>query len=165
MRSFLRLMAACVPLTVAGLAMADSHAHEKQVAKLHGLLDQYVSAVNNLDLELAKRIWSQKADISFIQPRGHQKGWADIEANFYLGAMANFSSRELRLKNIQIRLLDENTAWGDFYWDFDAVFAKDGSAIQTTGRESQVWRKEADGWKIVHVHYSGPPTRREREGF
>ena len=25
--------------------------------------------------------------------------------------------------------------------------------------------KEADGWKIVHIHYSGPATQREREGF
>ena len=36
---------------------------------LNRLLNDYVKAVNELDLNLAKNIWSQKESISFIQPR------------------------------------------------------------------------------------------------
>ena len=131
---------------------------------LNRLLNDYVKAVNELDLNHAKNIWSQKESISFIQPRGHQKGWDEIQKAFYLGAMGNFKTRDLVLKNVNIRILSEDAAWSDFYWDFNATF-KDGTPIQTSGRETQVYKKEPDGWKIVHVHYSGMPVTGEREGF
>ena len=78
--------------------------------------------------------------------------------------MGNFKTRDLVLKNVNIRILSEDAAWSDFYWDFNATF-KDGTPIQTSGRETQVYKKEPDGWKIVHVHYSGMPVTGEREGF
>ncbi len=150
---------------ITSLLFVNACSHADTEAELMALLDDYATSVINLDLELAGKIWSKRPDTSFIQPRGHQKGWEDIKNSFYLGAMANFSKRDLRLKDINIRVLNEDTAWVDFYWDFDAVFAKDNSPITTKGRETQILSKEKDGWKIVHVHYSGPATQREREGF
>jgi len=109
---------------------------------LHKLVEDYTQSVNRLDLNLAQSIWSQIDDVSFIYPRGHQKGWEEIRQSFYLGAMSNFSKRDLRIKNLSIRLIDENSAWGDFYWDFSAIF-KDGKRIKTEGRETQIWKKAA----------------------
>ena len=31
-----------------------------------------------------------------------------------------------------------------------------GTAVQTDGRETQVYEKAGNGWQLVHVHYSGP---------
>ena len=143
---------------VSGPAFADAE------AQLQLLLRQYAEAVNNLDLELAKEIWSQEKDISFIHPRGHQRGWQEIKTAFYQETMGQFSKRQLTLRDISIRILGKDTAWSDFYWDFEAVFP-DGKELASTGRETQVWKKEADGWKIVHVHYSGPAIQRAGEGF
>ena len=131
---------------------------------LHKLVEDYTQSVNRLDLNLAQSIWSQIDDVSFIHPRSHQKGWEEIRQSFYLGAMSNFSKRDLRIKNLSIRLIDENSAWGDFYWDFSAIL-KDGKRIKTEGRETQIWKKEEGSWKIVHVHYSAMPVTGEREGF
>jgi ketosteroid isomerase-like protein len=58
-----------------------------------------------------------------------------------------------------------DTAWAEFYWDFVAKFRKDGSPLKTQGRETQVYRKDNQGWRIVHVHYSNMPVTGEREGF
>lgn len=146
------------------LASLSFHVQGQDTDQLEKLLENYVTAVNELDLELAQSIWSQTEEISFIQPRGHQVGWNDIQKAFYIGAMGNFKKRDLKLKNVTIRILSNDTAWADFYWDFDAVF-HDDTPITTSGRETQVWKKEADGWKIVHVHYSGLPVTGEREGF
>lgn len=132
--------------------------------ELRKLIDNYAQSVDRLDLDLAQSLWSQKEAISFIHPKGHQKDWEEIRKRFYLGAMSNFSKRALRIKNVSIRLMDDNSAWGDFYWDFDATF-KDGKKIHTEGRETQIWKKEQGAWKIVHVHYSGMPVTGEREGF
>lgn len=133
-------------------------------ASVRALLDDYARAVKTLDLELAERIWSQDPSTSFIHPRGHQRGWEDIRENFYVGAMGRLSERELVLKDISIRILDEDNAWADFYWDFAATFP-DGTEITSAGRETQLFRREADGWQIMHVHYSSLPVSGEREGF
>jgi ketosteroid isomerase-like protein len=36
---------------------------------------------------------------------------------------------------------------------------------ETHGRETQVYRKMADGWRLVHVHYSGMPVAEKEKGF
>ena len=146
------------------LIIFSANSLSTELDELNTLLNNYVKAVNDLDLDLAEKIWSHKESISFIHPGGHQRGWEEIRDAFYLGAMANFQSRELKLKDVNIRILSDNTAWADFYWDFDAKFI-DGSPMQTSGRETQIWKKESGGWKIVHVHYSGLPVTGEREGF
>lgn len=133
--------------------------------ELRKLVDKYADSVNRLDLTLATSIWSQSAEVTFIQPRGHQKGWDQVRNNFYLGAMNNFSQRDLKVENLSIQLLGDDSAWGEFYWEFNATFKKDGQKITSKGRETQVWKKESDGWKIVHVHYSNMPVTGEREGF
>ena len=152
--AFIYVLFLCLPVTI----QADVE------TQLHTLLQQYVTAVNELDLVLAEKIFSQKEDISFIHPRGHQKGWKEIRKDFFLDGMGQFSKRNLRLRDISIRIIAEDAAWADFYWDFDAVFP-DGKPLSSSGRETQLWKKEPEGWKIVHVHYSGPPIQREGEGF
>ena len=131
---------------------------------LHQLVENYAKAVNDMDLDLAERIWSQTKPISFIHPRGHNTGWEKIRDNFYVGTMGNFSKRSLQPRDISVNVVDENNAWGEFYWTFDATF-NDGMDITTDGRETQVWCHEADCWKILHVHYSAMPVTGEREGF
>ena len=133
--------------------------------ELRKLVDDYAASVNELDMDLAASIWSRTDDVTFIQPRGHQRGWDQVKNNFYLGAMNNFSQRDLKVSDLKVQLLGEDAAWGEFYWEFNATFKKDGQEISSKGRETQVWKKEQGRWKIVHVHYSGMPVTGEREGF
>ena len=35
-----------------------------------------------------------------------------------------------------------------------ATMRKDGSAVTTHGVETQIYRKQAGKWRLVHVHYS-----------
>jgi ketosteroid isomerase-like protein len=133
-------------------------------SKQRDLLESYVYTVNNLDLNLAATIWGQSAEPSFIHPRGHERGWEDVKQSFYIDTMGLFSTRDLRLKDIVITPLSEDVAFAEFYWDFDAAFP-DGTPLVTEGRETQVWKKEEGEWKILHIHYSGPATQEEGEGF
>lgn len=68
-----------------------------------------------------------------------------------------FSERRLTPRNISVHVYGDG-AWAEFYWDFMAKFRKDGSLLTTHGRETQVYRRTADGWRLVHVHYSGVPV-------
>ena len=72
-----------------------------------------------------------------------------------LGGM--FSERKLEVKDVHVHPLGD-AAWAEFDWDFTAKLKTDGSTVKTQGRETQIYRKEPAGWRLVHVHYSGMPV-------
>jgi ketosteroid isomerase-like protein len=54
----------------------------------------------------------------------------------------------------------------EFDWDFVATLRSNGASVHSTGRESRVYIKFRDkGWRLVHVHYSGPPVSVPGSGF
>ena len=132
--------------------------------EFQNVINTYLKTVNELDIGLAQSLWDSSDEISFIHPRGHEKGWDQVREAFYLGTMGLFTSRELRVKEISVHRLSDDVAQAEFYWDFNAVF-EDGTPLTTEGRETQVWKKSDGNWRIVHVHYSGPATVEEGEGF
>lgn len=141
---------------------------EQDEARIAELVDAYFRSVMKLDLDLASSVWLTSPRISFIHPRGHERGWDEIKENFYEKTMrAHFSKRTLKaITPIEVRRFASDTAVVEFDWDFVAKRADNGELLHTTGRESQVYTKLADlGWRLVHVHYSGPPTTAAGQGF
>ncbi|MFT7005242.1 MAG: ketosteroid isomerase-like protein [Sulfurimonas sp.] len=139
---------------------------ENTKEEIKGLIEKYTKSINTADIDLGKQMWLDSEETSFIHPRGHDVGTKNILENFYTKVMfGNFSKRDLQTKNIHISVY-RDSAVVEFYWDFYATFKKDGSAIETHGRESQIYSKTAQGeWKLVHVHYSNMPVRGSRAGF
>lgn len=134
--------------------------------ELRAGIDLYLKSIDSGDLDLAERIWVTGPDSSFIHPRGHERGWDEIARNFYGDTMgATFSQRDLRLAGEVTLQVYGDAAVVEFDWAFDAVFRDNGQPLHTEGRESQVWVKTGEAWKLVHVHYSGPPVTGLREGF
>jgi len=132
---------------------------------IRSLIATYAKSVDSADTTLASTIWASTPDVSFIHPRGHERGWDAIKAQFYEQTMGQrFTERRLSVKNIVVHCYSE-TAWAEFYWDFAAKLRIDGSPLATQGRETQVYRKLNDAWRLVHVHYSGMPVTGDRQGF
>ncbi len=158
-----------MPKRIATLVLAAAVGHaalaeDTATAEIAALLERYATAVNELDLELAEDIWSQAPGVSFIQPRGHQRGWEDIRQNFYEGAMGGLPTRHLTIGDFEVYQLTDDTAWSEFYWTFEATLPN-GTPINSAGRETQIYKRENRVWQIHHVHYSGMPTQEEGEGF
>jgi ketosteroid isomerase-like protein len=106
---------------------------------------------------LASEIWSHDPGVTFIHPLGTEHGFKQIADHVYAGMMGGmFSKRELILHDPQIHVY-RDAAWSEMTWTFHAT-TKDGTAITTEGRETQVYHKEHSVWRIVLVHYSGPPA-------
>jgi ketosteroid isomerase-like protein len=61
--------------------------------------------------------------------------------------------------------VDNNFAWLEFYWVFDAVTTIDNGKVQTKGRETQIWRKTGNDWHLIHVHYSDMPATVQAQGL
>ncbi len=124
--------------------------------QIRGILKNYATSVDNADVALAAQIWSHDPGVTFIFPLGTEHGFQQIVDNVYIGAMRNmFSKRELILHQPVIHIYSD-AAWSQMTWTFHAT-KKDGTAITTEGRETQVYHKEGGTWRIVLVHYSGPP--------
>ena len=128
------------------------------------VLSMYTQSINNADSVLGSRLFSHSSEVSFIHPRGHEKGWPQIQQSIYKFFGDTFSTRDLKASAIKITVYGD-TAWLEFYWVFDATFRQDNSPLQTKGRETQILRKSDGVWKIVHVHYSGMPVTTQGEGF
>lgn len=126
------------------------------------LIKTYAESINKADTIIASKFWSKAEEASFINPRSTEYGWAGVK-NIYKMFAENFGTRDLKYGKTKVSVYG-TIAWLTFQWVFDATF-KDGTPMQTKGRETQIWRKEKKEWKLVHIHYSGLPLSGEREGF
>lgn len=153
-RLLLAALAFLLPVYVSSQTAADAAAAAADNLAVHRLLDQYVQAVDTVDLKLLAQIWSHSPDVSFIYPLGEERGFDSIEHNVFEKIMDGmFSARDLKTHDVTI-YVNGNSAWSEFHWDFHATLRKDGSAVTTHGVETQVYRKEDGQWRLVHVHYS-----------
>lgn len=125
--------------------------------QIESILQKYATSVDNADVALASEIWSHDSSVTFIFPLGTAHGFEQIKDMVYIGVMRNmFSKRELIL-HLPVIHVYADAAWSEMTWTFHAT-KNDGLAITTEGRETQVYHKEQGVWRIVHVHYSGPPV-------
>jgi ketosteroid isomerase-like protein len=140
-------------LILCAAACAQGTGDEEQIRVI---LQKYATAVDNADVSLASQIWSQDPGVTFIHPLGTEHGFKQIADHVYIGLMAGlFSKRELILHEPNIHVY-RDAAWSEMTWTFHATM-KNGSVVTNEGRETQVYRKEHGAWRIVLVHYSGPP--------
>ncbi len=133
--------------------------------QITALLEKYAHSIDTADVILASDIWSHGGDVSFIHPLGTEIGYDKVVKDVYTKLMGTtFSKRELLLHNPSIHIYGD-TAWSEFTWTFHAIVRNGGSAITTEGRETQVYHRENETWRIVHVHYSGPPLQEKPSDF
>lgn len=148
--------------TAAASPARDTRAEGDEIRRM---IAKYAKSIDEADTTLASQVWSDSPEVSFIHPLGHEHGLEQIKQNVYRHLMGDtFSERKLSIHDISAHVYG-HTAWAEFYWDFAAKFRKDGSPITTRGRETQVYRKDHGGWRLVHVHYSGMPVQEKRTGF
>ena len=152
---------------LSGQATAEAVAstgEPRAIQQIQQVIDDYVRAVDLLDLDLARKIWSSGPEASFIHPRGTERGIEQILANFYLNTMGTFSERQLLASKPGIHVYGD-MAWSEFTWTFHATVKNGGQKVSTTGRETQVYHKENGSWHIVLVHYSGMPVAEPSKGL
>ncbi len=160
---FLSLLILCS--LVLGLASPLDAQSTSDADQIQQMVAKYAKSVDAADTTLAAQVWLDSADVSFIHPRGHEHGFDQIKEDVYRHLMGEtFSERKLSPRDIYVHIFGDS-AWVEFYWDFTAKFRKDGSPITTHGRESQVYWKTKDGWRLVHVHYSALPVTEPKKGL
>ena len=148
------LIAFALMMPAAAVAQADS-GPVADVQAIHRLIHRYARAVNTADVNLLGEIWSHSPEVSFIYPLGEERGFEAIEHNVFEKVMGGeFSARNLLIDDVAVHVQGDG-AWSEFHWVFRATRRKDGEAVTTRGVETQIYRREAGKWRLVHVQYSG----------
>ena len=148
------LLAAVVLLASAGVDVEADSGPTTDRKAIRQLVERYVQAVDTVDLSLLSQIWSHSSDASFIYPLGEEHGFEAIAQHVFQNVMGGmFSARDLQTRGVTVHV-NGNAPWSEFHWVFHATVRKDGSAVSTRGVETQIYRKEAGRWRLVHVHYS-----------
>ena len=144
---------------------SSATASDGDAEEIKKLIMKYTKSIDEADTGLASQVWWDSPQASYIHPLGHEHGFDQIKENVYKRLMGGmFSERKLSAHDLAVQVLGD-AAVAEFYWDFTAKMRKDGSPVTTQGRETQVYRKRPDGWRLVHVHYSGMAGAAERQGF
>jgi ketosteroid isomerase-like protein len=125
--------------------------------EIGNLVKKYAESITNADSALGSTLFMHTGEVSFIHPRGHERGWTQIKDSIYKFFDNMFINRDLRTYDEHITVYNQ-TVWVEFYWEFNANFKTDHTPVQSRGRETQIWRKSNGQWHIVHVHYSNMPV-------
>jgi ketosteroid isomerase-like protein len=152
----------CLSFSAAVLAQQSGLTPEQE--EIRQQLEAYKLSINRADTALASSFWAKSDDVSFIHPRGHEKGWQQVRDNFYGRFASVFTTRDLK-SHREVFNVYGDLAVVEFYWIFDAIFKADDKPMQSKGRETQIWRRQGGAWRLFHIHYSGLPASGEREGF
>lgn len=142
------------------LSAQEKAAGDSDRAVIRALVDRYMLSIDAADPKMGATVWATTPEVSFINPVGHERGWDEIASEVYVKLMGGmFSERHLKNSNDVAIHLYGDAAVVEFDWDFTATMRSDGKTpVHTLGRESQVYaRLPGVGWRLVHVHYSGPP--------
>ena len=141
-------------ILVAAQTPAPDTGPAKDVTAIHQLQKEYASAVDTLNLDLMGQIWSHSPEVTFIYPLGEERGYDAIAQNVFTKVMGGmFSARDLQIHDASVHV-NGKAAWAEFRWTFHATMRNGGAAVTTHGVETQIYRKEAGEWRLVHVHYS-----------
>ena len=143
-----------IALTLSPAASAKANDAKAVTDAVRQQIAKYAAALDAADLDLASQVWKTSPDVTFIHPAGHGHGWEEVKEIYKFFGSA-FSERKLVARDIAVRV-NGKVAWAEFYWHFVAKQSKDGSKVETDGRETQIYEKIGNGWRLVHVHYSSP---------
>jgi ketosteroid isomerase-like protein len=115
--------------------------------------EQFYAALNRTldgDSSPMEQIWSHGSDVSAIHPFGSRMlGWDEVGASWEQAAQA-FSGGQVALDEMVVVPISEDAAYNLGTEHGQARIGEETVGIDW--RVTNIYRREADGWKIVHHH-------------
>ena len=114
--------------------------------EVHQASEQFYAALNRTlddDSGPMEEIWSHGSDVSAMHPtRGRMLGWEEVRASSWERSAQASSGAQVALDDTVVVPISEDAAY--------TLGTEHGQGIDW--RVTNIYRREADGWKIVHHH-------------
>ena len=115
--------------------------------------EQFYAALNRTldgDSGPMEQIWSHGSDVSAIHPFGGRTlGWEEVRDSWEQAAQA-FSGGQVALDEMDVVPITEDAAYTLGTEHGQATIGD--ATVGIDWRVTNIYRREADGWKIVHHH-------------
>ena len=128
--------------------------------------EQFYAALNSTldgDSSPMEQIWSHGSDVSVMHPfGGRMVGWEEVGASWEQAAQA-FSGGQVALDEIVVFAISEDAAY-----TLGTEHGQGSIGDQTVRiewRATNGYRRESDGWKMVHHHTDVSPAMVEALGM
>lgn len=118
------------------------------------VVERFSSALQAGDLDLAGSLLAE--DVLILESGGAEHSRAQ-----YLGGHAKDDAQFLKGVHTQV-MRRTAKAEGDLAWvgtESELHGRTDGKPTTVLGTETMLLRRDADGWRIVHIHWSSRPKR------
>jgi len=123
---------------------------------VQALVQQEVQAMNDRNLQALSQVWSQGPDITLfdVSPPGRFQGWDSIGRTFndFFGRLAE---PHLTIEGLEVQVAGD-LAWATYDWSISGRL--DAATLEDRGRTTSIFRREKEGWKLVHEHVSIAPA-------
>jgi ketosteroid isomerase-like protein len=120
--------------------------------------DRFYSALSRMDVEQLPELWSHGGSVTTMHPMGgEQVGWQAVRESFEQAAGA-MTDAHVEIAD-QIIQTGEDMAYEVGVERGSAKVA--GETITIEQRVTNVYRREAGGWKLVHHHADISPAMLE----
>src|SRR4029453_5796737 len=111
-----------------------------------------VEAMNRRDLNALSKIWSQGQDIVLfdVSPPGRFEGWPGIARSFN-----DFFEKtsDVHMVGSKVEGRSEGSlAHATYDWTMSGKVG--ATPLDDHGQATAIYRREKDGWRLVHAHYS-----------
>jgi ketosteroid isomerase-like protein len=123
--------------------------------------DRFYAAVNRIhngDSEPMMEVWSQSSDVTVTHPfGGRQMGWDEVRASWEQTAQLRLGGHTT-LRDQLIRV------GSDMAYEVGSEFSEGtiaGQPLRADVRVTNIYRREAGGWKMVHHHTDAAPAAQE----
>ncbi|KPL19635.1 MAG: hypothetical protein AMJ92_02495 [candidate division Zixibacteria bacterium SM23_81] len=126
---------------------------EAEKVTIRGVLDNYITSIENEDMELYGQNMSHDADMVNFGAFGDPiVGWEALET-LITGQNEALSQTKITARDVSIQVAPSgNLAWATSLWNFNAMIGED--PVEWPVRCTWVLEKRNNVWVIIHFHKS-----------
>jgi ketosteroid isomerase-like protein len=152
----LLLVFTCITLVACSVDMSV-RARTEAEQELQTRVDDWVRAMNNMDLAFLATMHHRVPELKVIWPDGRvAHGW-DEEQALYQQATEGVDRINFGVQNVEIEVLTRDIALVTFRHSTDIIREDGERGMPTAGSVTIVWVKDAGEWKIHLEHHSVRP--------
>ena len=119
------------------------------------MVEQYAKAIETQDKEDFCSLWADTPDCVLISIASQYVGVENIYQDFLVGRIqAAYSQIRLITEDVEVHEINDDLATVVFRYHTECIRRESGEPYGINGLETQVYIREGEDWKLLHVHYS-----------
>ena len=137
------------------LSVAGCNRSRSDADAIRALVAREAAAINARDMKALSEVWSRdgQALLFDVSPPGRFQGWEQIQRQ-WSGFFERASEIHMTVESLNA-VAEGPLGYATYDW---TMTGRIGSyAIDDRGQATAIYRREKEGWKLVHAHFSPSP--------